>query len=85
MEHLLGAGGRGRNRVGGVCWGWGGFLLGPQARVWGQLQQVEGKPPEADHHCSGPGLASGLWFSSCPHCAAPNPHPQLRVCDTSLG
>lgn len=63
-------GGRGPGAGNGaVCWGWGGFLLGCQAPVWGQLQQDEGDAPEADQHGSGPGAVSGPRFSPRPLCS----------------
>lgn len=49
MEHLPGTrdGSRLGTGRGGVCWGWGGVLLGSQARVAGQLQQDEGNLPRS--------------------------------------
>lgn len=78
--------GAGWERGGGVSAGGGeGSCLVPRPVWQGSSSRMKGTSPEADQHCSGPGLASGLWLSSWPHCATPNPHPQLRVCDMSLG
>lgn len=45
MEHLPGA--RDGSRLGTGRGGWGGVLLGSQARVAGQLQQDEGNLPRS--------------------------------------
>lgn len=53
------------------------WLPGP---CGGAAQQDEGNLPEADQHCSGPGLASGLWLSSCLTVLPPTPtHSSVSV------